>query len=209
MKHIKTLIFDLDDTLYPHSLGYKEHSYQRIPEFCQKYLNLSFEEYAALSKEYFAKYGNAYKLYQDKGTSFEEYIKYVCDLDMSKVKYNKELDEKIKTLPHKKIIYTDANLTHTIDTLKQLKLDKHFKDIHTIVEANYIFKSHSKAFENFLKIYNLKAEETAIFEDNLENLKSAKASGLTTILINEQGGEKPDFCDFMFSYINSALSLFL
>ncbi|MDR1694368.1 MAG: HAD-IA family hydrolase [Lactobacillaceae bacterium] len=206
MKNVKTLVFDLDDTLYPKSLGYQKHADEKIAVFLQEKMGMSFDEYKEECNKLREKGCSTYSLYKEKGTTFEEYLICGCEHDMSKVEYNEELHKILASLPYKKIIYTDANRKHVDDTLKYLRLESIFKDIYTVIDAGYIWKSFNGGFESFLKHYNLIPEETIIFEDNLKNLKKAKTLGLHTVLISEEDVLKPEFCDFLFKDINSALN---
>lgn len=208
MKNIKNLVFDLDNTLYSQSLGYQELADAKMYRFLEEKMGMSFEEYKKECQNWRKKCGSTFGLYKEKGTSFDEYLQYVCEHNMDKVAYNDELYQKLKSLPHKKIIYTDANLKHVQNTLPRLKLDDVITDIFTVADGGYIWKGYDGGFERFVKFYNLNPEESVIFEDNLNNLRKAKSLGFVTVLINEEGIEKPDFCDYSFSNINFALNLF-
>lgn len=208
MKHIKNLVFDLDNTLYPQSSGCTAPSEKKGKDFFDNILKLSDEEY--YKNKHLIIDGNTYFLHKlkEKGVSFEEFLNYVCEYDLSNIHCNKTLKKQLLSLPHQLFIFTDSVHWHVEDVLEKMQIKGIINNIFTIMEAGGVWKSHTGAFEKFFNHYKINPKETAIFEDSLSNLQIAKEVGMTTVFISEKPVEKPEFCDFMFKDINSALMLF-
>ena len=70
---------------------------------------------------------------------------------------------------------------------------------------DYIFKYNKVCFEKFLDKFNLCAQDCVIFEDSIKNLETAKACGMITVFVKPDKIEKPQYVDYMFSDIKTAL----
>ncbi len=52
--HVKTWVFDLDNTLYPHDLNLWQQIDDRIREFVSNYLKVSKDEAFRVQKDYYS-----------------------------------------------------------------------------------------------------------------------------------------------------------
>ena len=82
------------------------------------------------------------------------------------------------------IIYTNANLQHTIDVLEKLQLTNMFTDIFDIKKANYIPKPEISPYNQFIKDFNIDPESTIMFDDIAKILVPAKKVGFTSVWID-------------------------
>ena len=133
--------------------------------------------------------------------------------DYSKLESDPNLKDKIKKLPGKKFLYTNANLWHTVDCVKQLKIEKTFHKISCRELSD--FKPRTKSFDKFIKLVRLIPEDICFFfEDNLDNLIKAKKYNWITIYVGENkkdlfyARQNPDLIDYTFPDISEALRYF-
>lgn len=152
--------------------------------------------------------------------------KFIFDLDMTlyyfdnianlkqlykRCKPNLYLQELLKSIPDKKYIITNANLSHTNLILKKLGILDYFEDI-LAVDHFQNMKPHPEPYELAIQRFNLNKNENIIFfEDNILNLETAKnAFGWTTVLVNPlfNTTNRPEYIDFNFSNIENALMFF-
>lgn len=207
MKNIKNLVFDLDDTLYPKSLDIESKFNENISKFFLDELNMEKEEFHDLVEKWKNEHNVNISSIAQFGINPDDFMNYICDVDVSKIEYNDELKKQLSSMPHKKIIYTNSTHGHVHDVLKNLKIKDLFHDIFTVKEADFVLKPEIDSYIKFLDLYKIKPNETVMFEDNLRNLKTAKEIGMTTILISEYKTNY-HYVDYVVKNINEALNIF-
>ncbi len=203
MKNIDTLIFDMDDTLYPASLGHDKKI-----EANQKTLMLTDKKYEFGSENFsiedYMKYGFDV-LRRQKNFNWDGCLQFVCNRDMSDINANPELKKILNDINHKKIIFTNSHPKQMGEILERMDLTDSFDLKIDPSNLNFYFKPELKSFELFFEKTNVNPKTSAFFEDNMKNLAVAKKLGMTTVLISEKG-EKPEYCDYSFKDIVSALN---
>lgn len=207
LKKIKTLVFDLDYTLYPSSTNIEKLFKVNIIDYLQKEMNMSVEEIEK-AFEVFRKNASTLRGAKELGFDIERFFNYVCDVDVSTISYNETLFKSLSDISHQKIIYTNSNKKHMNQVLEKLKLEDVFHHKFTAEDSGYCFKPEAESFEKFFEYCKVIPQECAFFEDNTKNLEKAKSLGMTTILISAELNEKPEFCDYVFEDINQALKVF-
>ena len=116
----------------------------------------------------------------------------------------------LSTIPCKKLLFTNGTKGHGITTVETLSVKEKFPD-RCIVGRDTLgglLKPDINAFEEFIRLMNIKQNDKIVFfEDNAENLVTAKSLGWITVLI---GNRKPmiNDIDFWFIDINQALNYF-
>ena len=134
------LIFDLDNTLYPHSPQVEADFANRIKNYFLDHLSANFEN-EGFSWEKASVNIGAYldEIFKGKEKQRMEFLNYICDVDVSSFAPNPELNRLLKHLPHDKYIFTDSTLRHVHDTLNQIGIDlenfKGFLKMSTAVSA--------------------------------------------------------------------------
>ena len=204
----KTLLFDLDGTLYYVGNKMEKLCDARVKEYLVNNLDISETKAIDLIKEFRENYHYDSEAISDNYPfSQSDFIEYVCDVPTDCIAQDKELDRILHQIHNPKYIFTDSTQKHVRDVLKkeQVKIDN-FIYIYDAHDMEYVFKYRKECFEKFLSKFGLSAEECVIFEDNTKNLETAKSCGIITVFIKPNQNEKPDFVDYMFSDIKTALS---
>ena len=106
-KKKKVWLFDLDNTIYsPHTKIFDQID-RRMKLFISKKLSVSEKEAFILQKKFYNEYGTTlYGLMKHHQFDPDEFLDFVHDIDLSKLKKNTELFDKINNLPGTKVIYT-------------------------------------------------------------------------------------------------------
>ena len=182
---IDTWIFDLDNTLYSADSGIFQQVHQLMGEFIKNYLKVDLKEAKIIQSKYYKEHGTTLKgLMDNYGVDPDHFLAEVHKLDYSIVSSNEKLNIQLKKLIGRKIIYTNANLQHTLDVLERIGLTNFFDEIFDIKMANYIPKPEIKPYQQIIEKYDLNPNSSAMFDDIAKNLVPAKKVGFTSVWIN-------------------------
>ena len=129
------------------------------------------------------------------------------------LQYDPDLKRKIKSLPGRKLLFTNANVWHTLKCVKMMEIDKTFHkvccreltglkpDILSYIQFNAICKVNDE-------------DKSFFFEDTIENLIQAKSFGWLTVYIGNKpeyliyAKNNPHIINFVFPDISQALAYF-
>ena len=111
---IHTILFDLDDTLYPRSAGIMGEIRSLILDFIRTRLDLPAEEADALRELYLQTYGTTMRgLQVNHQIDPEEYLLHVHDITLHEyLQPNPELDAVLDAAPQDMVIFTNASREH-------------------------------------------------------------------------------------------------
>ena len=182
---IDTWIFDLDNTLYSADSGIFQQVHELMGKFVSNHLNIGINEAKKIQKKYYKEHGTTLRgLMDNHGVEPDYFLAEVHKLDYSIVNSNKNLNNELNKLSGKKIIYTNANMQHTLDVLERIELSNFFDEIFDIKMANYVPKPEITPYEEIIKKYDLNPNSSAMFDDIAKNLVPAKKVGFTSIWID-------------------------
>lgn len=200
---IHTILFDLDETLYPPEAGVMRQIGERITLYVQARLSLATDEALAVRRRYFQEYGTTMRGLQiNYGIDPDEYLAYVHQIPLEQYLHpNERLDKVLQNIPQEKIIFTNASREHAERVLALLGIRRHFSRIVDIRDVGYESKPQPDAYERICRILGVRAEECLIVEDNLRNLLPAKALGMTTVLVRNGHTEPEDGVDWVIEQI--------
>ena len=185
INRIDTWIFDLDNTLYSADSGIFQQVHELMGKFVSNHLNIGINEAKKIQKKYYKEHGTTLKgLMDNHGVEPDYFLAEVHKLDYSIVNSNKNLNNELNKLNGKKIIYTNANMQHTLDVLERIELSNFFDEIFDIKMANYVPKPEITPYEEIIKKYDLNPNSSAMFDDIAKNLVPAKKVGFTSIWID-------------------------
>jgi putative hydrolase of the HAD superfamily len=186
--HVETWVFDLDNTLYPHSLNLWEQIDSRMRDFIARFLSVSLDDAFRLQKEYYRRYGTSLRgLMQEHGLEPDEFLEYVHDIDRSALTADPALGAALERLPGRKLVLTNGSRGHAQAVLAALGLADHFHDVHDIVAARFAPKPTPEAYDAFLETQGVDPRDAAMFEDLARNLAVPHSLGMTTVLVVPSG----------------------
>jgi putative hydrolase of the HAD superfamily len=200
---IRTILFDLDDTLYPRHLGIMDEIRTMILRYLQTRLNLPRDEADARRREYFEAYGTTMRGLQiNHQIDTDEFLRYVHDIPLHEyLKPNPRLDAMLTSIPHDKVVFTNASREHAERVLDLLAIRHHFGRIVDVRDLEYESKPQPVAYQRVCELLGTKPEECLLVEDNARNLIAARELGMVTVLLQDGTGATGEGADFVISEI--------
>ena len=202
-------IFDLDNTIYDPKSKIFDQIDLRMKQFISSRLNISKEEAFKIQKKFYNEYGTTLSgLMKHYQIQPNEFLKYVHDVDLSKLKKCPSLFKEINQLPGRKIIYTNGDQDYAKKVLNSLGVESLFEYILDITKSKYIPKPSVEPLITYLNKNNINLKTCVYFEDLEKNLENAHKYGITTVHIEDKINKKKTsqpFIDFRFKSILEAL----
>jgi len=132
-----TLFFDLDDTLYPHSTGLWEVIKNRMNLYMIERMGLPEKDVPAMREQYFKMYGTTLRGLQARHqVDKEDFLAYVHEAPLEKYLTPDPVQRSIiASLPTRKLVFTNADISHARRVLAALNLDDLFE---MIIDINAI-----------------------------------------------------------------------
>lgn len=217
LKNIRNWIFDLDDTLYPPSNEIYSQMARRIRTYIMRALDIDEEKASAVQKDYYKKYGaTVHGLMVEHHIPPEDFTNYVHELDLSSLQENPQLKACLNALPGKKYVFTNGAFQHAERVLKKLDIRDCFSGIFSIREAGYVPKPAEQTYLKMMRSFNIKPQESIMFDDSPVNILAAKKVGLRTVWISSNvtnnrycSVDTQDFCDYETPDLTTFLSSLL
>jgi len=191
-------VFDLDDTLHDAS----SHIFPVMNRGMTQYImdTLELDEPAAfkLRQHYWHVYGATLKgLMRHHGTDpfhFLHETHRLIDLPEMVIQV-KRLRHMLRTLPGRKVVFTNAPQNYALRVLDLLGIGDLFELVFSVESAKFHGKPAVRGFQMLLKSIKARPENCIMLEDNLPALMTAKRLGMKTIWVSRQL-HKPAFIDY-------------
>ena len=196
---IKHLLFDLDNTLYPKSLGIFDLVIERIRNYMEVRLGYEKEWARQLRQEYLHKYGSTLRglmIHQDIDPA--DYLEYVHDVGVEeRLSPNPALGNMLGSIPLRKgDLYQRPPAPRATGPALSRGGRLHFPQIFDIVFTRYIPKPNPEPYDQILECIGREGKDCLMIEDIPANLKPAKDLGMTTVLVGETPGGMNGFVDY-------------
>jgi len=210
-KSIKLWIFDLDNTLYSGKTKVFEQVDKKMSKYISEKLKIKIEEAKKIQKQYFHEYNTTLNgLIKNHKINANEFLDFVHDINLDFLEKDSTLNEELKKLDGKKIIFTNGSKKHGLNVTKKIGIDHHFDDIFDIVESEFIPKPMIEPYKKLVKKHNVDPKLCVFVEDIARNLKPAYEMGMKTIWIENDEPWAKEFSDCNFvNYKTNNLSGFL
>lgn len=190
---IDTLIFDLDDTLYPPSTGVWDAIGDRINQFIQGYLDLPPESVPVVRDELFHKYGTTLRGMQIVyGIDPYQYLNYVHNIPLDDyLQPNPALRNVLSRIDARMVIFTNSDQNHALRVLDRLGLAGIFERIIDVMDVAPYCKPQPEAFRLALDILgNPDPARCVMIDDSQRNVDAARELGFHTILVGNHNGSR-------------------
>jgi putative hydrolase of the HAD superfamily len=218
-REIDTLIFDIDDTLYPIESGFTGHRNGTIvQDFMVQHCGFATREAARLVRdEYFARYHSTTKALvvaaaegalpagarclQDLGgaeKALGDYWAQKCEFRAFLTPAIEppliEALAELKALGLKLVIFTNAPKAYGLRVLETLQLRQFFQTEHIFAVDDVLpaCKPEPVAFQKVLDQVGSVASRCVMFEDSMKNIRGCKKLGIGTILLTGTPGKGGD-----------------
>ncbi len=211
LESIKFWIFDLDNTLYSGKTKVFDQVDKKMSKYISEKLNVSLEDARKIQKNYFYEYNTTLNgMIKNHKIDANEFLDYVHDINIDFLKKDIKLNEELKRLDGKKIIFTNGSKKHAMNVTKKIGIDQHFDDIFDIVDSEFIPKPAIQPYNKLVKKHKIDPNLCAFIEDIARNLKPAYEMGMKTVWIENDEPWASKFSDSEFiNYKTNDLPEFL
>ena len=181
---VTTWVFDLDKTLYPPHERLFGQIEARIGDYVMRELKVSEAEATRLRRAYWHDHGTTLAgLMIHHGIDPDPFLVEVHDIDLSPLGPNPGLRAAIQALPGRKIVYTNGTGPYAQAVTKALGLHDLFDRFYGVEAAFYTPKPEPAAYQRIFGADGLDPRRSAMFEDDVRNLRVPHALGLETVWV--------------------------
>jgi putative hydrolase of the HAD superfamily len=182
--HVRTWVFDLDNTLYPPEMRLFDQIEVKMTDWVMRHLNMGQVQANRLRGDYWRQYGTTLAgLMAEHRIDPWSFLTHVHDLDFSAVTPEPALTAAIARLPGRRIVYTNADTIYAARVLKARGLGHLFDAVYGVEHAGFRPKPEKAAFQAVFDADGLDPTQSAMFEDDPRNLAVPHAMGLRTVLV--------------------------
>ncbi|HEY4371798.1 MAG TPA: HAD family hydrolase [Burkholderiales bacterium] len=196
-------LFDLDDTLHHATPVIFGRMNRAMTDYVMRHVGLEEPAANALRREYWQRYGaTLLGLMRRHGTDPDHFLAETHQFpDLPAIiDYDHRVRLLLKHLPGRKVLVSNAPRHYVGMVLANMRVARHLHGIETIESMRYVPKPARSSLARLLRRHGASGRRGALrhrvvmVEDNLDNLKSAKRLGLTTVWISK-AAHKPAFVD--------------
>lgn len=180
--HVSQWVFDLDNTLYPPHMRLFDQIEVLMTQYVMRALRIGRDEADRLRSHYWHTYGTTLAgLMREHDLDPDPYLVAVHEVDMSHMTPDAELAARIRTLPGRRIVYTNGSAPYAERVLAARGLTGLFDAIYGVEHADYRPKPERTAFEAIFARDGIAPPMAAMFEDDARNLAAPHALGMRTV----------------------------
>ena len=190
--HVRTWIFDLDNTLYPPSARLFDQIEVRMTDWVMQALAVDRPEADRLRQHYWATYGTTLAgLMTEHGVDPAPYLTHVHEIDLSHLVFDADLADRIAALPGRRIVYTNGSAPYAERVLTARGLGHAFDAVYGVEHAGFHPKPDRAAFEAIGAMDGHDSTQAAMFEDDPRNLAAPHEMGMRTVHVAPEPSPAP------------------
>ncbi|SFP73973.1 pyrimidine 5'-nucleotidase [Sphingomonas rubra] len=210
LAHVRTWIFDLDNTLYPASANLFARIDARMTAFIGELLRVDPIEARRVQKAYFLGHGTTLAgLMAEHQVDPHAFLDYVHDIEMEVLEEDLPLAAALARLPGRKLVFTNGDRPYALKVLDRLGLGGSFEGVHDIHAMDLAPKPQASAYAGLCAAFAIDPATALFVEDMARNLKPAKAIGMTTVWIDNGSEQAADADRSFIDYTVPALTPWL
>lgn len=184
--HVRSWVFDLDNTLYPPTARLFDQIEVRMTQFVVDAIGVDRAEADRLRRHYWAQYGTTLAgLMREHDVDPAPYLNEVHDISLDHLEVDAGLATAIARLPGRRIVYTNGSAPYAQRVLAARGLDGLFDAVYGVEHAGFRPKPEREAFETVFDLDGIDAGVAAMFEDDARNLQAPHAMGMRTVHVAE------------------------
>ncbi len=181
-RHVRSWIFDLDNTLYSAGNGIFAQIESRMTDYLAGFLKLPRDQARIRQKDLYRQYGTTLNgLMREHDCDAEDYLSFVHDIDLGDLGPDAGLSNAIAALPGKRFIFTNGCRDHARRILGRLDMAHLFDAVWDIRTIGFAPKPQTAAYDSVVAHAGVNPAESAMFDDIARNLVPARALGMTTV----------------------------
>jgi putative hydrolase of the HAD superfamily len=190
---MKTILMDVDDTLYPRGTGPFALVSRMIDEYVMSWCRVGPEEGAALRRTYIASYGSTLGgLMRHHGVDPDHYLKFVHDVPVEELLApDDRLGEALAGVRSELVVFSNGSRDYVERVLAALGVARYFGDLFTIEFMDYIPKPRDYPYKKVMELYGSAPSDFVLVDDRVPNTRTARALGMGTVLVGpgEEDGD--------------------
>lgn len=184
-RHVRTWLFDLDNTLYRADCGVFAQIESRMTDYVARFLGLARDEARRLQKALYRAHGTTLNgLMTLHGADPDDFLAYVHDIDLSGLAPDPQLLEAVARLPGRRHVFTNGCRHHAGRVLERIGAAHLFEEVWDIRALGFTPKPDPAAYDRVVAAAGTDPCHTAMFDDIVHNLVAARALGMTTVWVN-------------------------
>lgn len=190
-------LFDLDDTLHRATPVIFDRMNRAMTDYVMRHLDLPEGEANDLRHDYWTRYGaTLLGLMRRHGTDPKHFLAETHQFpDLQQIiDYDLRVRRMLKALPGRKVLLTNAPRHYAHAVLRSMRVTGHLHAVETIESMRFVPKPARSSLLRVLKRQRAAGRRVVMVEDNLDNLRTAKRLGLTTVWVSRESG-RPAFVD--------------
>lgn len=187
-------IFDLDNTLHDARPHIFPSMHAQINEYLMRHFDVDEAGANEMRRGFWLRYGTTLKgLMRHHGTDPHHYLRETHRFpelaDM--VVHENALMHALARLGGKRLIFSNAPQHYVEEVLRTLGLGRYFDAVYTIESTRFKPKPAFQGFRLLLRAHNLAPHRCALVDDTLENLRTAKRLGMSTVWVSPRAMRVP------------------
>ena len=190
--HVRTWVFDLDNTLYPPEVRLFDQIEVRMTAWVEDALGVDRDEANRLRKHYWQQYGTTLAgLMREHDIDPAPYLTDVHDISFADLQPAPDLARAITALPGRAIVYTNGSRPYARNVLAARGLDQVFEAVYGVEHAGFHPKPERRAFEAIIARDGFDPSSAAMFEDDARNLAAPHDLGMKTVHVAPDRTDAP------------------
>jgi putative hydrolase of the HAD superfamily len=188
--HIRDWIFDLDNCLYPASAGLFALIDARMGAYIQRLMHVDLIEAKRIQKAHFHEHGTTLAgLMKEHDVDPHHFLEEVHDIPLDRIAPDPRLAAGLASLPGRKFLFTNGDAPYARRVLEAIGVHVYFDELHDIHASDLRPKPDPYGYGLLLDRHGIDPKAAVLVEDMAQNLKPAKALGMTTVWV-DNGSER-------------------
>jgi putative hydrolase of the HAD superfamily len=188
--HIRDWIFDLDNCLYPASAGLFALIDERMGAYIERLMACDPGEAKRIQKAHFHAHGTTLAgLMKECDVDPHDFLQDVHAIPLDRVAPDARLASGLGRLPGRKFVFTNGDAPYARRVLEAIGVHEHFDELHDIHASELRPKPDPHGYALLCERFAIDPVAAVLVEDMAQNLKPAKALGMTTVWV-DNGSER-------------------
>ncbi len=184
LRHVRSWIFDLDNTLYPPETQFLRQVEQRINQYVVRTSGLESAEALSVQRGYLHDYGTSLAgLMMHYQIDPHHFLAEVHDVPLDALTPDPGLHAALERLQGPRLVFTNGSTGHAERVMEKLALTHLFDGVFALEDADLIPKPDPRTFQKMLARFGVDPTTACFFEDTPKNLEPAHELGMTTVLV--------------------------
>jgi putative hydrolase of the HAD superfamily len=197
-------IFDLDNTLHDARPHIFPSMHEQMNAWLRRRYGLDEEGANAKRRFFWERYGTTLKgLMRHHGEDPRGFIRETHQFPelAGMVVADNALRHALARMRGKRLVFSNAPRHYVEEVLKLVRVRRFFDAVYTIESTRYRPKPAFQGFRLLLREHDLAAHRCALVDDMLENLRTAKKLGMSTVWVSPHERRAPPFVDVRVSSV--------